>query len=116
MLWGTATRQAPRDVPSNTWRKEAHHTETGAAGSFHSCRLRRCEIVVQVSPESMFMVAELCHGGSLRDVVRDQMVSFSRVGVFFRHRSAQPFCGVTQRYSYSAEGSRKGIIVGHHPA
>ena len=26
------------------------------------------------------MVAELCHGGSLRDVVRDQMVSFSRVG------------------------------------
>jgi hypothetical protein len=57
------------------------------------------------------MVAELCHGGSLRDVVRDQMVSFSRVGVFCRHRSAQPFCGVTQRYSYSAKGSRKGIIV-----
>ena len=26
------------------------------------------------------MVAELCHGGSLRDVVRDQMVSFSKVG------------------------------------
>lgn len=57
------------------------------------------------------MVAELCHGGSLRDVVRDQMVSFSRVGVFCRHRSAQPFCGVTQRYSYSAQGSRRGIIV-----
>lgn len=32
-----------------------------------------------VSPESMFMVAELCRGGSLRDVVRDQMMSFSKV-------------------------------------
>jgi len=33
----------------------------------------------QVSPESMFMVVEVCTGGALRDLVRDQMVSYNKV-------------------------------------
>jgi serine/threonine protein kinase len=68
----------------------------------------RCACVAQVSPESMFMVAELCHGGSLRDVVRDQMVSFSRVGLCCRPLLSPAFLW---RHAAKRKSSPESVFV-----